>query len=107
MTHSEQQAVAYLQSLGYTVTPPRTVTFEQVVQKWLAYKRERHQTYKPRGLEAMRRRLFDLSGGDPNTALAIVEQSMANNYAGIFPLKSNNQNAQQSLVGKISAILGE
>lgn len=60
---------------------------EKVVQTWLDYKRERRQTYKPRGLAIFRRRLYEMSKGDAETARQIVEQSMMNNYAGIFPLK--------------------
>lgn len=106
MAEKEQQAIAFLKSLGYSIIPPQTMTFERVLNKWIEYKRERHQTYKPRGLEALRKRLISLSGGNPQLALAIVEQSMANNYAGLFPLKQNHYE-QQSIVNKVTAILSE
>ena len=62
-----------------TATGEHAVTMEAVITKWLEYKKEKRQTYKPRGLEAVKKRLMGLSGGDPVIANAIVEQSMANN----------------------------
>ncbi len=61
--------------------------FREVFNDWLTYKRERHETYKPRGAQAFYTRLLNLSGNDPNKAKLIIEQSMSNNYAGIFELK--------------------
>ena len=85
------------------------VTMEAVITKWLEYKKEKRQTYKPRGLEAFKKRLTGLSGGDPVIANAIVEQSMANNYAGVFPLKNNNNaNGRQSnIIDKVADILAD
>ena len=51
--------------------------------------KERGQTYKPTGLKAFITRLGNLSGGNGEVALKIIEQSMANNYSGVFPLNSN------------------
>ena len=50
-----------------------------------------------------------LSGGDPVIANAVVEQSMANNYAGVFPLKNNNNaNGRQSnIIDKVADILAD
>ena len=90
-------------------TEGHAVTMEAVIIKWLEYKKEKRQTYKPRGLEAFKKRLTGLSGGDPVIANAIVEQSMANNYAGVFPLKNNNNaNGQQSnIIDKVADILAD
>ena len=92
-----------------TVTGAYTVTMEAVIRKWLEYKKEKRQTYKPRGLEAFKKRLMGLSGGDPVIANAVVEQSMANNYAGVFPLKNNNNaNGRQSnIIDKVADILAD
>ena len=59
-----------------------------VVEKWLAYKTERHESYKRKGIEMFYKRLMELSGRSVVRAERIIEQSMANNYAGIFALKS-------------------
>ena len=61
----------------------------EAITRWLAYKKERGQTYKPTGLKAFITRLGNLSGGNGEVALKIVEQSMANNYSGVFPLNNN------------------
>lgn len=61
----------------------------EAITRWLAYKKERGQTYKPTGLKSFITRLGNLSGGNGEVALKIVEQSMANNYSGVFPLNSN------------------
>ena len=92
-----------------TVTEGQPVTMESVIAKWLEYKKEKRQTYKPRGLEAFKKRLMGLSGGDPVIANAVVEQSMANNYAGVFPLKNNNNaNGRQSnIIDKVADILAD
>lgn len=61
----------------------------EVVERWLSYKREKRQMYTPTGLRVFIKKLLDLSGGDARVAAAIVEQSMAANYAGVFPLKKD------------------
>ena len=92
-----------------TVTEEHAVTMEAVITKWLEYKKEKRQTYKPKGLESFKRRLMTFSGGDPIIADAIVEQSMANNYAGVFPLKNNHHanRRQPDITGKGADILAD
>lgn len=66
--------------------------FEQAMQQWLTYKRERKESYKSKSsLEICFKHLRQKAKNDPATALLIVEQSMANNWAGLFDLKNNNQ----------------
>ncbi len=65
-------------------------SFQPIMADWLAYKSERGQTYRQTGAEGCYSRLKALSGGDPDAARKIVEQSVANNYAGLFPLKTSN-----------------
>ena len=62
------------------------------VKTWLAYKKEKAQSYKPTGFKTFYKKLCELSGNNPQIAMAIIEQSMQNNYAGIFPLRNNNNN---------------
>lgn len=63
------------------------------ILKWLAFKKEKKQTYKPRGLEALKTKLLNLSNGSGKIAMQIVEQSMMNNYSGLFPLRDTNNNS--------------
>ena len=75
---------------------------------WLAYKKEKHQTYKPRGLAALKKKLLQLSNGNPEYAKVIVEHSMGNNYSGLYAPKNNSINSyeqQQRTFNKISSIL--
>ena len=64
--------------------------FAPIMRDWMAYKKERGQAYKARGLKACYTKLLNLSGNDPTRARAIVEQSMSNNYAGLFSLKNQD-----------------
>ena len=63
---------------------------QEVVDTWLQYKKEKGQSYKPTGFKTFYKKLCELSGNNPQVAMAIIEQSMQNNYAGIFPLRNNN-----------------
>ncbi len=78
------------------------------LEMWLAYKKERKQPYKPRGLAGVKKRLMQLSGGSPAYAAEIVEFSIANNYSGLFAPSNNNANSyarQQQSINKATAIL--
>lgn len=72
-----------------------------VVQTWLSYKREKKQSYKPTGFKSFYKKLCELSGNDPQKAMAIIEQSMANNYAGIFEVKQNSNYGRETITDKI------
>lgn len=62
----------------------------KVIEQWLSYKKEKKQTYKPIGLKTLVNKLLKLSNNDAGIAKQIVEHSIMNNYAGLFPLKQNN-----------------
>ena len=68
--------------------------FRPIVEQWLVYKKEKKQTYKSSGFKTFCKRLIELSNGNKETARLIVEQSMANNYSGIFELKTNYGNSR-------------
>lgn len=81
---------------------------KEALDMWLAYKKEKHQTYKPRGLEALKKKLLQLSNGNPEYAKVIVEHSMGNNYSGLYAPKNNSINSyeqQQRTFNKINSIL--
>lgn len=66
----------------------------ELLERWLNYKQtEFGKSYKTEGsFKAFINRLNDLSGGNFETAKAIIEQSIANCYQGIFELKKQYQN---------------
>ena len=83
---------------------------QEALDMWLAYKKEKRQTYKPRGLAALKKKLLQLSNGNPEYAKVIVEYSMGNNYSGLFAPKNNSINSyeqQQRTFNKISSILAD
>ena len=83
---------------------------KEALDMWLAYKKEKRQTYKPRGLEALKKKLLQLSNGNPEYAKVIVEYSMGNNYTGLFAPKNNGVNSyeqHQRTFNKISSILAD
>lgn len=71
---------------------------DTAIKRWFAYKKERKETYKPMGEKAFIAKLHNLSGGNGDIAIKIVQEAMANNYKGIFPLKGVNTNPE---VGQI------
>ena len=72
------------------------------VETWLAYKKEKGQSYKPTGFKTFYKNLCKYSNNDHDTAMQIVELSMQNNYAGIFPLRNNNNNyGRETITDKI------
>ena len=62
--------------------------FQSTVQTWLDYKKERGQMYKSKtGFKTFYENLLQYSNKDPDLAKQIVERSLGNNWAGIFPMK--------------------
>lgn len=81
---------------------------QEALDMWLAYKKEKRQTYKPRGLKILKKNLLLMSNGNPEYAKIIVEHSMGNNYSGLFAPKNNSINSyeqQQRTFNKINSIL--
>lgn len=102
-------------SLGYdlsdfdTESPPQEeYPCQKALDMWLEYKKERRQAYKQRGLAALKKKLLQMSNGNPDYAIQIVEFSMSNNYSGLFAPRDNNANSyarQQQSISKAAAIL--
>lgn len=65
---------------------------EDAMKLWLEYKKEIRDAYKTeRGIKACCANLRRLSGGSPERAMAIVNQSIANNWKGLFELKNDGK----------------
>lgn len=62
--------------------------FISVMQRWINYKNERKQSYTQSGIEACYHKILELSNTNPSVAMSIIEQSIANNWAGLFELKN-------------------
>ncbi len=73
-----------------------SLEFLENFNKWIKYKSDRKEKYKSIESEkSFYNKLIKLSNNDPLIAFEIIEQSMANNWAGIFELKNNNQNGNK------------
>ncbi|WP_195476851.1 helix-turn-helix domain-containing protein [Bacteroides finegoldii] len=57
---------------------------------WLEYKKDRRENYKSeKSLKACYNKLVKLSKGNPEIASQIINEAIANNWAGFFELKNN------------------
>jgi hypothetical protein len=71
--------------------------FKKVFFEWLEYKKQRKESYKSqKSLQAAYKKLKDISGGDFEIAEKCVEESMANNWAGLFALKEKKSNQNRA-----------
>lgn len=71
--------------------------FTDAFSEWIEYKKARKENYKTeKSLIAAYNKLKNLSGNDPVIAKEIVEQSLANNWAGLFELQNNYGKNKQS-----------
>lgn len=71
--------------------------YAEAFATWLEYKRERRESYKSdKSLRAAYSKLLQLSDNDPQKAASIVQQSMANNWAGLFELKTERNGTNRN-----------
>lgn len=62
--------------------------WDALIGQWLAYKSSRRQSYKSQAsVDILFKKLQTLSNGDLAKARMIVEQSIGNNWSGLFTLK--------------------
>ncbi len=85
--------------------PFQELEFSQKWKEWLQYRKERRLgAYTPTGLKSTFTRLKNLCHGDPKIAIEVIEQSLANNWQGLFELKQNfngkTNQREPSTVGK-------
>jgi len=63
---------------------------QEIIITWLKYKSEKGESYKPTGLKTFIKKLLKLSNNNTENASAIIDNSMCNNYKGIFELKNSD-----------------
>lgn len=78
-------------------------SYVPIMEEWLAFKKEKGQTYKPIGLRACYNNLLKLSDGNPTIARMIVDRSIANNWAGLFKLNNNGEQIQRSTASSFTS----
>jgi hypothetical protein len=67
--------------------------FEKAFFDWIEYKKQRGNGYKTQqSAELAYKKLKEIACGNGETAAAAVEQSMANNWSGLFEVKGKKSN---------------
>jgi hypothetical protein len=65
--------------------------FIPLMQTWFDYKQSRREMYKTmQSASVCYKSLYDLSNGNPTMAERIINQSIANNWAGLFEIKTTS-----------------
>lgn len=71
--------------------------FRDLFLRWVNYKKERKEKYKSiDSLKTSFKKLEKYSSGELSIAIEIIENSIANNYAGFFELKNKGTIVKQS-----------
>ena len=78
---------------GSFVIPDDLLESQEAINDWLEYKKQKGQSYKPKGLEALWRTFRTIPKEQRRES---VDRSMANNWAGLFQVK-NTENMKQTV----------
>jgi len=71
--------------------------FLSIFNRWLEYKKDKRQSYKNEdSIKTAYNKLYKFADGNPKIATEIVEQSLANNWDGMFKLKQDKTNSNHS-----------
>ena len=74
------------------VWPFESEEFKTMWGIWIQERKDRgYKKLTPRGEQAALHDLQEISGGDEQTAIKIIKQSIAKNWQGLFPLKNNGE----------------
>lgn len=85
--NKEKAKVTKKNSFDYSFIEPR---FRKPFEEWLKYKRSKNQMFKRQcDLELCYKKLKKYSDGNVEKATLIIEQSMTNNWSGLFELKTS------------------
>lgn len=79
--------------------PFNTIEFAEAWTDWLEYKQDEFKfKYKSKhSLKAALKKLNRLANGNEETAIAIIEESMANGWKGFFKLKDQDKSTKEKL----------
>ncbi len=82
--------------------------WQGVMRQWLEYKAARKETYKTEvGARKCMTMLQNLAGGNPQVAQLIIDQSIGNNYAGLFALRQQQSTATRTQVPQTGQRIGQ
>jgi hypothetical protein len=92
--HHNKESTHFVRTEEKTGTSNFDLTFirpdyADCVLEWLTHKKKIKKGYKTEaGIKKMYNALFQMSSGDASIAQMIIDQSIANNWDGLFPLKA-------------------
>jgi hypothetical protein len=84
LTHEPQQLKEVINK-DSKVTP---TPFDELFEKWIVYRKELKKPILDVSIEAAKKKLIKMSGGDLKVAEEIIENSIANGYQGLIELKN-------------------
>ena len=68
-----------------------SASFQPILYEWICYRKEIKKSFKSiKSVQAAYKQLHELSDGNPQIAMKIVEQSIASSWQGLFPIKNDN-----------------
>ena len=71
--------------------------FKNIMNEWFEYKKQRKEKYSSeKSIEQCYNKLVKLSNDNVIEATKIINEAMANNYAGFFELKKSKQEQQEN-----------
>ncbi|HPO05748.1 MAG TPA: hypothetical protein PLQ36_01425 [Candidatus Gracilibacteria bacterium] len=73
------------------VTNCDNLELQEAINNFIEFRKEIKKPIKKIGLNALLNNLEKLSGGDPKIKIEILEQSMANGWQGVFPVKNKDK----------------
>lgn len=75
--------------------------FCQIWDLWIDYRKEKHlSAYKKIGEQSALKKLSEKSNGNFQTAKLIIDESISNNWQGLFELKNKNNGRGEKFDGK-------
>lgn len=81
---------------------PESPEFASKWNEWIEFRRQRRlPKYVPIGLKGTFTKLKRISSNDAETAIAIIQQSMDDNYQGLFQLKQSKNGTHQQRAATI------
>lgn len=84
--------------IDYSFVDP---AFKAVFREWLEYRNKINKRYKSdKSIEKAYKSLVEYSGGNPDVAMEIINQSIKFEYQGFFPLRrqQGNQSRAEQLI---------
>ncbi len=82
--------------------------WQGLMKQWLEYKAARKESYKTEvGARKCMTMLQNLSGGSPQIAQLIIDQSIGNNYAGLFALRQQSSSVSRTQVPQTGQRIGQ